>query len=639
MTTKFSVILVEGTDKATFLAEHSDCDCCAECSFIPTMCQMNLSDEEVDTLRALPEVATIEPVLDASVYAAPPVWQSQSSISGKEIRVKSAPSTSGTGVDYMSVTRLLQTNLESDEAGNSYPVGASPDDNGTSANEGTFQNFSGETVDIVSCEVGAIGSTVYPVETHPDFKDFSNNTRFVKMDWQDYDSNIISVDNQQITQNNTYVFSHPMGVLSACGGLINGWAKKSTLRVIYLSDDLGTCYNAVLAWHNSKPVNPTTGIRNATIIIGEHQWTFAAPTRFIPCDLINAINSYDDDDNLTITTRPGSTWGSDLTPFVNAGMLPFKICSNNAASQNIADADIWAIGRYSRSRYAAYDAAINGLNTSTGIYSFKAAGNQGWLGAGPGQPQYKNTVDYDAGNTYVFTTSGFNYTYSASSIAAFNGRRINQAWENGGENDITCGASQNSTVNMYADSYSNKGKAINIFGGGYQTWGAYPDLTYSDGFRWGYFSGTSAGTPNVVGVAAVVLDWWLSYYGSWPTIAELKSFMINEAGQPVIKETDGTVGISGPAFNWSNVPSLPATGIRNDKGVYTSIELHQIPNPFYIFGANDHYSLPQTTTTFSFLPWRIYRGNGHNISVGTQEPRYTERPSSGQAYPRRKIKR
>ena len=177
--------------------------------------------------------------------------------------------------------------------------------------DGTVKsNFLGEYVDIVAIEAGAPDAGYSGTENHVDFEEWdSNDSKFVAMDWSSVNGSASSTRNNQITNGYANTFSaHAIGVMSAAGGKYCGWGKKSTLRVMYLSDGVSTAYNTVLSWHNAKSVNPNTGVKNATVVTGAWGYVGVEHEQFYKIDDIKTFVTYDKDTGASTThTRPGGS--------------------------------------------------------------------------------------------------------------------------------------------------------------------------------------------------------------------------------------------------------------------------------------------------------------------------------------------
>ena len=127
------------------------------------------------------------------------------------------------------------------------------------------------------------------------------SSRFIPMDWPDLEADA----NNQITTNsggNSGLTNHGMGVLSAAGGSICGFAKKANLYAMYLvtGDSPTECIQSLIDWHNAKPNNSETGVPNPTIMIAEYQY-LTDRKHGIPIESVSQINKADG----TTVSRPG----------------------------------------------------------------------------------------------------------------------------------------------------------------------------------------------------------------------------------------------------------------------------------------------------------------------------------------------
>ena len=299
---KYTVILQPGTDEPAFLAnEAAGMEVASNLSLLDSIISMRLTDEEVSSLMASDLVIDCElelPVVETAYPITPEYTRNTT------LETRNTPSGSN-GADYSGTNFWFHggVNITSNTASVGFFTTNGEDAEVSATIE---QNYAGEYVDIVAVEAGTplsqYDSYAY---THPDFLDSSNDPRFVKTDWTTYESGLASQN--QATANNTFFSAHAIGVLSAAGGTYCGWSKVSSLRVVYLSDGVAEAYNGVLNFHQNKPVNPNTGVRNATVVTGA--WGFAGVdlTGAIPVDRINKLDVYDIDGNLTEINRPEGT--------------------------------------------------------------------------------------------------------------------------------------------------------------------------------------------------------------------------------------------------------------------------------------------------------------------------------------------
>ena len=445
----------------------------------------------------------------------------------------------------------------------------------------------------------------------------SIGSRFVKTDWDTYDAGIADIRNNQITNDTAMFEPHAIGVLSAAGGLYCGWAKESSLRVIYLEDGVTACYNAILNFHTTKPVNPETGVRNATIVTGAFGYPTYAINFAVPVDNVTSIEAYDEQGNLTTINRPGASWGTDFTPFVDNFIVPRLIEDYHDSTTK------WMIPYNTGAVFSQFKTAMDLFAAAGGIYHFKSAGNYGNVGVRVDDPRVGTRINIDDASNVTSLPSGTNGYVSFPYGGAVTNPRTCAIIDSGGVNVITVAAGQNSTVNPLLDAYSTRGPCIDITGTGAYTWTAYPTQTYADGL-WGYFSGTSCAAPQAAGAAAVIIDNFFTQRGVYPTIQQLKDIMTKNA-KPLEGES---------VIDWSNVPS-PAdyaeSRLVNSNDVYA---IKQNDNPNGLVHLADLHGTPSSRI---FIPWGITNGPGQYIGVPNGRD-YGRRPASGQTYPRRKIR-
>lgn len=318
-----NVILQPGTDEASFLANEAagmevvnnfdlwDCIICMRLTDDESA-QLNTSDKVIE---CLPE----KPVTEMVTYpSSTPRYELPSSGTVQYLTryTPSSPSLDD-GANYTGMNMYFTSEFDAAAAGNGNPpMGYFNDFN---MNETVKSNFLGEYVDIVAIEAGTPAAGNAGHEDHPDFSeiDDANTSRFVPMDWSTVSSALSSARNNQVTNPSSDWFSsHAIGVLSAAGGKHCGWGKKSSLRVMYLTDGTSNAYYGALQWHITKAVNPTTGVRNATVVTGAWGYVGADHEKFYIIDDINQIVAYDEDGNSTTINRgdvQAATWNITMT--------------------------------------------------------------------------------------------------------------------------------------------------------------------------------------------------------------------------------------------------------------------------------------------------------------------------------------
>lgn len=300
---RYNVILHPGSNESEFLAtDAAGMTVHDNLNLFDMMICLSLTEEEATQLEASETVMVIEmepkPVED-SYPTSTPRYESGT------VEYQTRYSISGNGADHTGTNMYLTSEFEG-QSNFSPPIGFFGD---YQFNDTVKTNFAGDYVDIVAIEAGDPSALYAGHEDHVDFEEFdSSDSKFVPMDWSTVNGSASSARNNQVTNDNTNWYSaHAIGVLSAAGGKYCGWGKKSTLRVMYLEDGTSTAYYTVLQWHNTKAVNPVTGVRNATVVTGAWGYSSRDHKELYPIEHINQIQSYDVNGNLTTTDRPGPT--------------------------------------------------------------------------------------------------------------------------------------------------------------------------------------------------------------------------------------------------------------------------------------------------------------------------------------------
>lgn len=336
---KYTVLLVKGTDEPEFLAnEAAGMQVRSNLSFLDSLISMMLTDEEVATLKESEKVRDVVeelPVEDASyntigspnytrggvtagttaqrLVATPGDWDSLVEAGdGEEFSPMALLYTGGATPTDTEASVHQQFGysgygLHSTQEYNSrstyfnqinQPI---PSTNEDSTFDGmVIQNYAGDYVDIVAVEAGTPTGSYdsWHEDPHPDACGWganSSTSRFVPMNWEDYEPNLVSYN--QVDEGGNYFSAHAIGVLSSAAGKVGGWASNASMRVVYLGDGVAEAMNAVLAWHQSKPVNPATGVRNATIVTGAWVYVHDGLNGGIPVDRVRAITHYPDGPN------------------------------------------------------------------------------------------------------------------------------------------------------------------------------------------------------------------------------------------------------------------------------------------------------------------------------------------------------
>lgn len=433
------------------------------------------------------------------------------------------------------------------------------------------------------------------------------SSRFAPMDWPDLED---APNNQVSTQDggNSGLSNHGIGVLSAAGGTICGFAKKANLYAVYAttSDTSTEVINAIIDWHNNKPINPETGVKNPTIMIGEYQW-LADRTYAISIDLISKINKADG----TVVNRPGTSWGTDFSEFVEENIIPFKVYDPADSSYSWRVVMPWQ--SENNPLKTALDTAWN-----NGIVCINAAGNNGGT-FNKRSRQYDTSLEVDSSSySYVFIQNGQNNVSNTSSTTTW--YPFIAYGPHGVDSNIDVAAGYNSEEYPCLDGYSNRGPGIDIIGLGASTWTSYQSLTFGN-YKWGLFSGTSCATPTVVGKAACIMEEYFWYNGSWPTADQTKKILLAKA-----KNKGRGISSGGSGFSWSNVPSASGGSLNNQ----ISNQNCRISDGLYANGAFTYGELTGTTNLRAYFDPQDHDSHPflHKIKY------HGKRPSSGMTYPR-----
>ena len=609
----YNLVLQPGTDEAAFISnEAAGMDVHDNLNLFDMLLCMMLTEEEAATLKASEKVFEIEAerqVIETSYPTTTPRYES----TGATFRTRTYPPTSGNGKNYTGMNMFFTSEFDpaSGFAGSS--AGYFGDFN---FDDSVKSNFLGEYVDIVAVEAGTPTSAYDGHENHVDFQEFdSTDSKFVKMDWSTYNGSASAVENNQVTNSSgPFWTAHAAGVLSAAGGKYCGWGKKSTLRVIYLSNGTNTAYYSVLQWHISKAVNPATGVRNATVVTGAWGYTGLEHEEFFRIDDIASMTVQG---GSVVTNRPGGGWGTDLTPFTSNGIIPRVI--NDPADST----DKWMLSIPYQSRFSSFDTVMDTFNNYNGIYCFKSAGNNSHIAANPQDTEWNNYVTPDGGYRVLNTLDSEGKNQFTSSSQSDSNQYVLRTAIDGGPDQFTIAACQQDDTNRLLDDYSNRGKMIDFASYGAYTWTSNPSYTYLDG-KWGYFSGTSCAAPVAAGCATVFLDHWFTQRGVYPSLAQLKALMIKNAKANLIGED---------LIDFTNIPT--AGDISSTK-LYSSTEVNRVKDNDNQNGGADLSELYGTPALRVHIPWGIRMGSGKYIAGGSEQTAEGRRPLSGRAWPRSK---
>ena len=628
----YNAIVTGECDQHEFIHTGHACDyeCIDECSMFQSLMVFRLTEEEAEELSHCEEIVSLEKqeiAISSSTY--PDILRQQQSNFITDDSVTFAEGEIGTDRATTSFYYF------SDSIENENPVGRfiDPPENEDNNIPGSYDYWNdGKYVDIVAVEAGLPDYDTDMTIDHPDFLDANGDRRFIPMQWRDYNVNLNSDENNQIA-GLKYFDSHAIGVLSTSGGLYSGWCKNASLRVIYINvDPYVSVYGAILEWHNTKPINPETGKRNATIVTGA--WGFFGSTinyAILP-DYIDQLQAYDSAGNLVTTNRPGASWGNDLTPFVNAGIAP-RYVTDGGVSQ-------WMIPWTTQNKISAWEEIGDTWSTYNGIYNFMSLGNGAGVKAGWNQPQWNTQIQIEDQGGGSVPIKYFYQSFSAEQGVSLNYTIIDTTGSapsvvyplrNGRDGDtrwcMSVAASQHSDTNTLLDSYSARGPVVDLAANGTSTFNAYPLATDALGFKWGMFGGTSNAAPQVAGVAGVIVSWWYVKYGRYPSFDELKTYMLTNAKS--VLQSDSVI-------DYTNLTGAPSSSNKIYPERYTT------PNTYdEVRFANGGFTLTElfgTNPLRVFLPYEVRLDRISQYHNDIHGKLHVDRPVSGQTYPRRRIR-
>ena len=612
------VKIKDGVDEASFISEFDNID---EVSvkntipYIPTLLVMNIEESYLSTFQSHPSVVHAEhmpPCYPAITY---PNIPSKFTLSNKT--VSDYPGSSFNGTNYIPYQFYLDTDIMQKPNGkvgcaNPAYTRSDYDDIDAYTNQSYSSNFTGKYVDIITIEAGGVSSSYAgDQDSHPDFDDPDNSgtTRCVPTDWYGCEGS----SNNQVTSNSMFS-AHGMGVLSAAGGVNSGFAKKSKLYATYLSSSSGDTITeicqAIIYFHNNKSNNPTTGLKDPTIAIGE----FQALRDSYEGIKVDDIQTVVDPTNGT-STRPTGGWGNDLTPFTDRNIFPYRVQDPDDDSWH------WMVTFPYQSQSSSMKSALDSLYDN-GIVFINAAGNNGGTYVKENDPRWSGTYCTTSGtiNKYrmIYSESGSYISKMSTSTTTWYAFRA--YGPHGLVKSIDVAAGQNSETYPMLDDYTNRGPGIDVVGLGAETFTAYPTSTMADGNKWGDFSGTSCAAPTVVGKAACLMEKYYVLNGVWPTPSQVKNILVTES-------RNGRKRLIDPASTtWSNVPNASSSSITIDEqrnGSYSGSLLRITKTP----SLNGGVKFAELAGT------PIYRAF-FNTEVHTKEQAMGQRPTSGVMFPR-----
>lgn len=227
-------------------------------------------------------------------------------------------------------------------------------------------NLTGKGVDIVVVDTGVDAS-------HPEFNDSLGNSRVQQINWFTT-TGVAGTQPANFYKDFDYHGTHCAGTTA---GKTYGWGKDSNVYSLKIIGDTGTtvsvekAYELILAWHKSKPINPSTGFKRPTVV--SNSWAHNP--------LIGPIGE--------------TTW------------LPNSVKHNGTTYTRFVDYSSLSSLQELTGIYLAYSASVRAFGTMNnliygsiikecldeGIHVVFAAGNYSNISSKPGDIWNNNTID------------------------------------------------------------------------------------------------------------------------------------------------------------------------------------------------------------------------------------------------------
>ena len=457
-----------------------------------------LTDEEAEQLRQDPRVQAVELELAEAGYEIGPSWIQTSTVWNKSNIVSATHKNWG-------ILRCVEGSQRANWGSEVTPTAA-----------GTVNvTASGKHVDVV-----VVDGHIDP--THPEFAvnaDGTGGSRVIQYNWLELAPVVTGLSSGTYTygpyvdpsypdtdldgySDRTVNNDHGCHVAGTVAGNTLGWARDANIYNIApynsipsygLSGfDSSTHLDFVKYWHQNKPVNPVTGIKNPTI--SNHSYGVVA----------NVTTT-----NIATVNYRGVTYTG---PFSHAQLNNFGIYNTGT----IARLNV---------RSAAVEADLVDL-VSMGVVPVVAAGNSN---------ARIETVSVDPAsdyNNYLQTGLGVTVYYNRGTIGAVEG--------------VICVGAVDTTSVEQRVNYSNSGPRIDVYAPGTyimssvnSTIGVYSNDARNTSYYLTKKSGTSMATPQVAGVLACVAE-------TWPTMKANQAIEYIAKTSKTSQLIDGTGGPSDP---------------------------------------------------------------------------------------------
>ena len=366
---------------------------------------------------------------------------------------------------------------------------------------------------------------------HPEFQDENGVTRFVSVDWGSFSEGAFV---QNINHDRDYD-GHGTHVAGTVAGKTFGWARSARVHHQKIeglegSGDEATgisptyAFDSIKSWHNSKSIDPNTGYKRPTVV--NMSWGYLSP--YTSVSEINYRGVSYTGVDIDTTTERNNNYGliTNYFSFPTTFMTNVRIASVDTDIEEMIDA---------------------------GIVVCVAAGNRSHKIDVSGGDDYDN---------YVVTNSTTVYYHRGSS--PFNTKAIMV-----GNMDSSV---HNASTDRKATS-SETGPGVTIYAPGTDIMSccsntnkfSAPAYYGNASFKQTNISGTSMASPQVAGVAALILE----LYPNWSP-ARVKQWLLDNSGTAILN--------TGTGNDWTDYRSLKGGDVKVLHNPFTKSEPATISN-------------------------------------------------------------